>query len=198
MRFQLRVLANSNSSKPLPKNSIGTIGGRAISFEEYSQPLLLPNFGQFIEIIDKNAVTKDVFNRSYPISLNTHQLDQVLGSAVAGTLRFSVDDQGVNYEVDVPDTTYGRDLMISVERGDIAGSSFGFSVRSHKDDGIYNDLPVRRILEFEQILEFSPTAIPAYRNSTVSLRAKDLWHPNQVEQPALIQQDVLLYYQLNL
>jgi HK97 family phage prohead protease len=48
----------------------------------------------------------------------------VLGRNKSGTLRLSEDNIGLHYQVDLPDTTYARDLAISMERGDVSQSSF--------------------------------------------------------------------------
>ena len=49
--------------------------------------------------------------------------------AGAKTLRLAEDSKGLHVEADLPETTYGRDLSISMQRGDIYSMSFGFSVR---------------------------------------------------------------------
>jgi HK97 family phage prohead protease len=50
----------------------------------------------------------------------------VLGRNKSGTLRLSVDGIGLRYEIDPPDTQAARDLIESLRRGDVSGSSFAF------------------------------------------------------------------------
>jgi HK97 family phage prohead protease len=55
----------------------------------------------------------------------------ILGRTTSKTLRLLETDQGLEFECDMPDTQYARDLMACMKRGDISQCSFGFSV----DDG---------------------------------------------------------------
>jgi HK97 family phage prohead protease len=59
-------------------------------------------------------------------SLIDHDSGKLLGRTTAATLRLSEDAKGLRFEVDVPDTTYGNDLLVSVKRGDVRANSFGF------------------------------------------------------------------------
>src|SRR5688572_16918348 len=61
-------------------------------------------------------------------ALFNHDPNMLLGRAGAGTLRLSTDARGLRYEIDIPDTTVGRDVATSIARGDLAGSSFAFSI----------------------------------------------------------------------
>src|SRR5262245_34067181 len=70
----------------------------------------------FRESLQKDAV----------LALFNHDTNNLLGKTKAGTLRLSVDQRGLRYEILVPDTTAGRDVAASLARGDLDGSSFGF------------------------------------------------------------------------
>jgi HK97 family phage prohead protease len=112
-----------------------------------------------------DAIREDV------VALFGHDRNRVLGRTAAGTLRLSEDATGVAYEVDLPDTTDGRDLGVSVERGDIRGTSFGFrSVKETWDET--TEPPTRTILKAE-MSEISPTAFPAYDDTSIALRSLD-------------------------
>ncbi len=52
--------------------------------------------------------------------------EYLLGRTLSQTLRLAVDDTGLEYEVDLPDTQYARDLAALAERGDVQHSSFAF------------------------------------------------------------------------
>lgn len=105
------------------------------------------------------------------LALFGHDRNRVLGRTSAGTLRLREDREGVHFEIDLPDTTDGRDLAVSVSRGDIRGTSFGFrSVRETWDDGA--NPPLRTIHE-AMLFEISPTADPAYGDTTIAMRSLD-------------------------
>lgn len=113
----------------------------------------------------RNALNNDI------LALFGHDRNRVLGRTSAGTLRLREDQQGVHYEIDLPDTSDGRDLAVSVGRGDIAGTSFGFrAVRETWDDTA--NPPMRTIHE-AVLREISPTADPAYGDTTIALRSLD-------------------------
>lgn len=102
----------------------------------------------------------------------SHDSRQVLGRLPAGTLRLSVDATGLKYEVDLPDTQAGRDAIISVERKDVTGSSFGFRAEriTYAEEG---QTEIRE-LQVVTLIEVSPVAFPAYDGTSVGVRASNL------------------------
>lgn len=100
--------------------------------------------------------------------LFNHDASQLLGRNKAGTLRLTEDDKGLRYECDLPDTQAGRDVSVSLERGDVDGSSFGFrAVREEWDET--QDPPLRTVLEAE-LYDVGPVTFPAYEDSEASVR----------------------------
>lgn len=101
-----------------------------------------------------------------------HDMSRVLGRQSAGTLRLRATDAGLEFEVDLPDTTYAADLRALVARGDIRGASFGFlpadgGLRSVRRDG-------RRVTEVTRVgylRDISPVSTPAYGGTSVGLRS---------------------------
>lgn len=104
-------------------------------------------------------------------ALVDHDWGRVIGRTKSGTLRLSVDARGLLAEIDVPDTTEGRDLMVLVERGDISGMSFGFRVTKQEWDES-GETPVRTILGVD-LFEVSAVAFPAYEDTTLAKRSLD-------------------------
>jgi HK97 family phage prohead protease len=102
-------------------------------------------------------------------SLFNHDSALILGRTKSGTLRLNEDDTGLHYEVDLPDTQAGRDLIVSMDRGDIDGSSFMFIATRQEWDETDPDSPLRTILE-AQLFEVGPVTFPAYEASEVHLR----------------------------
>lgn len=102
------------------------------------------------------------------VALHSHNTGRVVGRMKAGTLTLREDGKGLAFENPLPDTSDGRDLNVSIERGDIAGMSFGFcTTRQEWDETV--DPPTRTVLEAE-LFEITYTAFPAYPDTTVGLR----------------------------
>jgi HK97 family phage prohead protease len=126
-------------------------------------------YDDLVERIMPGAFTRALSDDDVRALFN-HDANHVLGRTLAGTCRLSVDAKGLRYEVDPPDTQTARDLVASIRRGDITGSSFGFVPRSttyRKDDaGGYvlerNDV---------QLFDVSPVTFPAYASTQAGVRA---------------------------
>jgi HK97 family phage prohead protease len=141
-----------------------TFRGYAAKFNRKSEPL------PFRETILPGAFTRTLKSRNEIKAFVNHDTNMVIGSTRAGTLRLSQDEIGLMAEIDLPDTSYGRDLAVSVQRGDVSGMSFGFYVPKGGD--MWNaDYSERTISEIA-LHEVSPvTGFPAYRSTTASVRA---------------------------
>jgi HK97 family phage prohead protease len=105
-------------------------------------------------------------------ALFNHDPNYVLGRTAAGTLDLSEDGTGLRYEVAPPDTQWARDLMVTVQRGDVNQSSFGFQVVREEwtmpEDRA--ELPLRTILE-ARLFDVSPVTYPAYEETTAEARS---------------------------
>lgn len=139
------------------------IEGHAAVFDKLSEDL-----GFFREKIApgafKNADKNDVR------ALFNHDPNFVLGRNTSGTLRLEEDKTGLKVEIDPPDTTFARDLAVSIERGDISQMSFGFRVVKEKwEHGKDGDLDIRTLTEVE-LFDVSPVTFPAYPQTDVGVR----------------------------
>jgi uncharacterized protein len=151
------------------------IVGYALRFNSESN-----NLGGFVERIEPSALENA--NLEDVRALFNHDANQVLGRTRSGTLKLDVDEFGLKYTIDPPDTQYARDLMSSMARGDIDQSSFGFTIDYENDGdewerdesrGVY----VRTIKRFNQIFDVSVVTYPAYdaTQSVVAQRSLDLY-----------------------
>lgn len=140
------------------------VRGHAALFETLSD-----NLGGFREKIAKGAFD-DVLSDDTRALFN-HDSNIILGRTTAGTLRVSVDDKGLVYEYDSPDTTTARDLLVSMERGDVTQSSFGFIVE--EDDWQEDDEGriIRTIIKLRELFDVSPVTYPAYPDTDVAVRS---------------------------
>lgn len=110
-------------------------------------------------------------------ALFNHDPNFVLGRTLSGTCRISVDDTGLQYEIDLPDTNCARDLREAITRGDVSQSSFAFSVAPNGDTWDENEdgVIVRTITKFGRLYDVSPVTYPAYPDATVGMRSLEQW-----------------------
>ena len=151
-----------------PAISPGTLVGYAAVFNSWSEPL-----GFFREKIQPGAFTRSLNSSASDVrALVDHNTGRVIGRTTAGTLRLSENDTGLQVEIDLRNTTDGRDLAESVSRGDIDGMSFGFTV--DQDSWAYleaDDKLDERTLEQISVFEFSAVTFPAYPDTSLAKRS---------------------------
>lgn len=124
----------------------------------------------FVESIAPGAFSRALQGNQDIVALFNHEADHVLGRRSVGTLRLSEDGKGLAVEIDPPDTTLGRDLAISIGRGDINSMSFGFRVTDERWTDPENGLPRRQILGVE-LIEVSIVTFPAYEETSIGMRS---------------------------
>lgn len=160
--FRCEVRADPVADGQGPK-----IVGHAAVFNRLSE-----NLGGFREIIKPGAF--DGVMQDDVRGLFNHDPNFVLGRTKSGTLRLFLDDEGLRYEIDAPDTQTVQDLVLApMRRGDIDGSSFQFKVAHdgerwfYDDDGLLN----REITKFARLYDVGPVAFPAYPDPTAATRS---------------------------
>lgn len=141
-----------------------TIRGYAAVFNKDSE-----NFGPFIERIAPGAfegrLNDDV------VALFNHDQNLPLARTGAG-LKLGVDESGLYYEFEAPDTTVGNDLLSNVRSGVIKQSSFAFSVKEDKWEDRGKGKPaLRTITKVDRLYDVSPVTYPAYPDTTVATRS---------------------------
>lgn len=123
--------------------------------------------GTFTETIKPGAFRASLASGRDVLALADHDPARVLGRTRSGTLELREDAEGLAFELQVPDTQTGRDLLALAERGDLGGCSFGFTVA----DGGEHWEGDRRELRAVNLAEVSIVqAWPAYQSTTVEAR----------------------------
>lgn len=125
--------------------------------------------GMWMETISPGAFT-DALGQDVRALIN-HEPGRLLGRTAAGTLRLSQDAVGLAVEIDLPDTTDGRDVTSWLQRGDVDGMSFGFRVTKETWDET-GDIARRTILAVD-LREVSIVTFPAYGDTSIALRSLD-------------------------
>jgi HK97 family phage prohead protease len=118
--------------------------------------------GAFDRILREGRDCRGLFN---------HDPDNLLGRVAAGTMRLGVDTTGLKYEINMPDTMCARDVVTSIKRGDLSGSSFSFTAMdvTWREQG---QVTIREIRDCD-VYDVGPVTFPAYTGSTVHIRAAD-------------------------
>ena len=163
-KIETRVFVNDFEVRETPDGM--TLTGYAARFNEPSEPL------PFIERIAPGAFKRSLRAKNDIKLLWNHSSSDVLGSTRAGTLRLAEDEMGLRVEADLPDTQAGRDAKVLIQRGDVTGFSFGFTVPPNGDT--WNADGTERTLKSVRLLEVSTgVAFPAYptTNGTAQVRS---------------------------
>jgi HK97 family phage prohead protease len=134
-----------------------------------------PQSRTFREIIRPGAFAESLRSRADVIARYQHENEVVLGRTGNGTLRLSEDARGLRYEIDPPDTSAARDLMVQIERRDIAQSSFAFRVRPGGDSWRNDGKAMVREIRSVVLIDIGPTVAGAYPQTEVALRSFNAW-----------------------
>ncbi|HYF71368.1 MAG TPA: HK97 family phage prohead protease [Nocardioides sp.] len=130
---------------------------------------LSKNLGGFVERIAPGAGKKTIQEQDV-VALFNHDPNFVLGRMSSGTLRMEETDTGGEYEIDLPDTTAGRDAAHLLERGDLAGSSMGFRTLDDEWGETEQGYPLRTVKTFS-LRDVGPVTFPAYSDTTAAMRS---------------------------
>lgn len=108
-------------------------------------------------------------------ALYNHNTDIVLGRTSAGTMEIRQDSHGLWGRIRVNrNDGDAMNAYARIARGDITGCSFGFDIAAqetdYRDDGSVH----WTITKVSPLYEISPCTFPAYQETVVSARKKDL------------------------
>jgi hypothetical protein len=136
--------------------------------------------GWFTEEVDRRAL--DNANMDDVRILLNHDPNLILGRTAAGTAEVGVDDIGLWYEVELPDSPNGQNARTAIARGDISQSSWGFKIRQDEtgrrigDKWMKRDGTDHRILtDVSDLLDASPVTFPANPDTSVAKRSLEAY-----------------------
>lgn len=166
----MRELRSCNQElRVTPDNRL--VSGYAIVFNSESNDL-----GGFREVIDSRALD-GVIDHSDILCLLNHNEDKgVLARSKygEGSLCLEIDDRGLKYMFEAPNTSLGDELLEGLRRGDITTSSFAFTVGKDRwekrDDGSY----LRTIVSIQELFDVSPVYRAAYDATSVQADTRGL------------------------
>lgn len=139
--------------------------GHAAVFNQLSD-----NLGGFREIIDPSAFDEVLGTNPDVRLLINHDPNRVLARSTAGTLRMSVDGQGLAMSARIPSAlSYAQDLRVQMESGLVNQMSFAFDIGAEERDGEVDGVPVYRVTRASNLYDNSFVTYPAYPQTDASL-----------------------------
>lgn len=162
------------------------VEGYALKFNKESNLL-----GEFVEVISpealRNADLSDVR------CLIDHNSSYVLGRTVADTLKLEVDDVGLRFRCELPNTSYARDLYENIKLGNINQCSFGFTIEEdgdefeRREDGIFK----RTVNKIRSLFDVSIVTYPAYEDTDVAPALRSIKNIKKNEQKQIEQRRLM-------
>ena len=145
---------------------VATVGGMVAPYERWQTLSSVPGR----RAVGNRRRVREKVARAYV----SHQPEKILGRSDGRGLRLVDSDEGLRFEIDLPDTQDGRDLLELVQRG-LIGSSIGFwrpgsAVATGVND---EDDSVWTVLQDVDLREISLTPNPAYDGTEVGVIERD-------------------------
>lgn len=154
------------------KDETDIITGRPIVYNSRT------NLGPFDEVIDSGALDgADLTDVRFLVNHDLSKIPLARSRRNNGnsTMRLSPDQNGLEIEVklDTENNSDARALKSAVQRGDISGMSFLFSVNDEEWENLESDHPTRRIKKIGSVVEVSAVTFPAYESTEITARSKE-------------------------
>ena len=164
--FEARVMPDESD------NGLRTITGTPIVYNSRT------DLGYFDEVIEQGALDQaDLTDVRFLVNhdLKMIPLARSRRNNPNSTLRLTPNFEGMEMEtdVDVANNVSARELVSALDRGDVSGMSFMFSVRDEEWDDLDTDHPLRRIKAIDSIVEISAVTFPAYDATEIQARTKE-------------------------
>lgn len=161
------------------------IEGYAIVFNRESEVLYdRINKRFFKEIIEREAITDELIKSSDVKCLINHNKERMVARSRngGGSLLLDIDDYGVKFMFEIPETTDGKDLKALIERRDFDGCSFAFVDGEVEWEVIGREIPLRKVKKIRSLHDVSIVADPAYSVTEVTVRQiEELITPTQTQ-----------------
>ncbi len=170
-RFTTEIELRAEGEGKLPH-----IVGYAAVFNVRSEPIF-----DFVEVIQPGAFKRSLAGGADVRALVEHDPGRIIGRRSAGTLTLSEDDRGLKFDITPPDTQVGRDIVTSIDRGDIDGASFGFRVAPGGSEWRTEQEITVRTLSDVDVFDVSPVAFPAYPATSTGLRSEFGLNPLDID-----------------
>lgn len=147
------------------------IVGRPIVYDQRT------DLGFFDEIIERGALDgADLRDVRFLVNHDTSKIPLARSrrNNKNSTMQLSVDGDGmaIRVNLDTENNTEARNLYSAVQRGDLSGMSFMFSIDDEEWENLQSDHPTRHIRKIGTVVEVSAVTFPAYEQTEISTRCK--------------------------
>lgn len=154
------------------QDGVGIVRGRPIVYGSRT------DLGWFDEVIERGALDQaDLHDVRFLVNHDVSKipLARSRNNNANSTMQLMVGDQGMDIRVnlDVLNNSDARNLYSAIERGDISGMSFMFSVDDEEWSELESEHPLRRIKKISNVVEVSAVTFPAYEDTEISVRNKE-------------------------
>lgn len=134
--------------------------------------------GMFDEVIEQGALDDaDLTDVRFLVNHDLSRIPLARSRRNNGnsTMLLTPDLEGlaIRVNLDMENNSEARSLYSAVQRGDITGMSFMFSVNDEEWDNLDSDHPTRRIKKIGSVVEVSAVTFPAYEATTIDARSKE-------------------------
>jgi len=165
---EVRVTEIRAEAPPADGEKALILSGRPVVYESATQ--INDIGGSYIEIIKRGAL--DGTDLSDVRLLVGHDASRIPLARTPRTMSLEVDADGLTFRAQLPDTEAGKEAFEAVQRGDIRGLSFAFTVPDGGDE--YDpETNTRTINRIAKVYECTLTAFPAYESTYVSAESRD-------------------------
>ena len=148
------------------------ISGRPIVYNSRT------DLGYYDEIIEVGALDgADLTDVRFLVNHNTDMIPLARSRRNNGnsTMKMTADFQGLYLDfvkLDVENNMDARALYSAVQRGDITGMSFMFSIDDEEWEDLESEHPTRHIKKIGSVVEVSAVTWPAYESTEINARSK--------------------------
>lgn len=172
MKKPLERRFNNCEVRAVPTESGSLITGRPIVYGSRT------DLGWFDEIIEPGALDQsDLTDVRFLVNHNTDMIPLARSRRNNGnsTMTLTVVPEGLDMEavIDTENNATARELKSAIERGDISGMSFMFSIDDEEWEDLESDHPTRHIKKIGSVVEVSAVTFPAYDATTINARSKE-------------------------
>lgn len=103
------------------------------------------------------------------VALFNHESEYLLARSKdgTGTLTLNVDEKGLYFEFEAPNTTIGNDVLENIKLQNIRGCSFAFTVKEQKIEDFEDGSCLRTILKIGKLYDVGPVVNPAYEETEI-------------------------------